>query len=64
VRLSPEKNAKDLQAFIDKKIETETLHFVAHSLGGLVIRYLFHDFPHQPQSIIEQSSLWPYKGKC
>jgi pimeloyl-ACP methyl ester carboxylesterase len=61
VRLSPEKNAKDLQAFIDKKIEAETLHFVAHSLGGLVIRYLFHDFPKQrPGRIVTMGT--PHQG--
>jgi pimeloyl-ACP methyl ester carboxylesterase len=61
VRLSPEKNAKDLQAFIDKKIEAETLHFVAHSLGGLVIRYLFHNFPQQrPGRIVTMGT--PHQG--
>ena len=61
VRLSPEKNAKDLQAFIDRRVETETLHFVAHSLGGLVIRYLFHDFPKQrPGRIVTMGT--PHQG--
>jgi triacylglycerol esterase/lipase EstA (alpha/beta hydrolase family) len=61
VRLSPEKNAKDLQAFIDRRVETETLHFVAHSLGGLVIRYLFHDFPKQrPGRIVTVGT--PHQG--
>jgi pimeloyl-ACP methyl ester carboxylesterase len=60
VRVSPEKNAKDLQAFIDR-IETETLHFVAHSLGGLVIRYLFHNFPQQrPGRIVTMGT--PHQG--
>jgi pimeloyl-ACP methyl ester carboxylesterase len=58
VRLSPEKNAKDLQAFIDKKIEAETLHFVALSLGGLVIRYLFHNFSQQrPGRIVTMGTI-------
>ncbi len=46
VRLGPEQNARALQEFIDR-IEAKTLHFVGHSLGGLVIRYLFHAFPEQ-----------------
>ena len=46
VRQGPSANAHALQAFIEA-IETERLHFVAHSLGGLVIRYLFHLYPEQ-----------------
>jgi pimeloyl-ACP methyl ester carboxylesterase len=41
-----DENARKLNAFI-QAIDAETVHFVAHSLGGLVVRRLFHDFPHQ-----------------
>lgn len=39
-------NAACLQQFIEK-IDAEVIHFVCHSLGGLVVRRLFHDFPRQ-----------------
>ncbi len=46
VRKSPQQSAVELQAYI-QKIESERLHFVAHSLGGLVVRHLFHLYPEQ-----------------
>lgn len=39
-------NACRLDSFV-RRIEGERIHFVAHSLGGLVVRRLFHDFPEQ-----------------
>ena len=39
-------NAARLDAFL-QRVQGETVHFVAHSLGGLVVRRLFHDFPQQ-----------------
>lgn len=39
-------NARQLNAFV-QKVDAKTVHFVAHSLGGLVVRRLFHDFPQQ-----------------
>jgi pimeloyl-ACP methyl ester carboxylesterase len=39
-------NAARLNAFL-QQVEGDTVHFVAHSLGGLVVRRLFHDFPAQ-----------------
>ena len=39
-------NAVRLQQFVEK-IDAPVVHFVAHSLGGLLIRQLFHDFPQQ-----------------
>ena len=39
-------NAHRLQKFLDR-IPGSQVHFVAHSLGGLVVRQLFHDFPNQ-----------------
>lgn len=46
VAASPSENASKLNAFI-KAIENETIHFVCHSLGGIVIRHLFHDHSQQ-----------------
>jgi pimeloyl-ACP methyl ester carboxylesterase len=39
-------NAARLNAFL-AMVEGEKVHFVAHSLGGLVVRRLCHDFPQQ-----------------
>jgi pimeloyl-ACP methyl ester carboxylesterase len=39
-------NAEDLQIII-KNIDTPTVHFLAHSMGGLVVRHLFHNHPEQ-----------------
>ncbi len=39
-------NAEDLQIII-KNIDTPTVHFLAHSMGGLVVRHLFHNHPKQ-----------------
>ena len=43
---TPCENAVILQQKI-QKIDTPIIHFVCHSLGGLIIRYLFSDFPVQ-----------------
>jgi pimeloyl-ACP methyl ester carboxylesterase len=43
---NPAENAEKLQHFLST-IEENTIHFVAHSLGGLVVRYLFHNYPQQ-----------------
>lgn len=37
----PAENAAQLNDFVSD-IDTETIHFVGHSLGGLIIRHLFH----------------------
>jgi len=53
-------HAKRLNAFL-RQVQGETVHFVAHSLGGLVVRRLFHDFPHQrPGRIVTLGS--PHTG--
>jgi pimeloyl-ACP methyl ester carboxylesterase len=39
-------NAADLQAFV-ARLDAPIVHFVGHSLGGIVIRALFHYFPQQ-----------------
>jgi len=46
IRHSMADNVKKLHTML-RSIENETIHFVGHSLGGLVIRRLFHDFPIQ-----------------
>jgi pimeloyl-ACP methyl ester carboxylesterase len=46
VRAAPRENAARLQRWL-AGIEAETVHFVAHSLGGLVVRWLLRDFPDQ-----------------
>lgn len=43
---TPLENALALQSFTEK-IQCPALHFVCHSLGGLVIRHLFHNYPEQ-----------------
>ncbi len=46
VACSPAENAEKLQRFV-QEIDAGTVHFVGHSLGGIVIRYLFHQYPEQ-----------------
>ena len=46
VRSRPLENAMDLNAFI-LTLEAPVIHFLCHSLGGLVVRHLFHEFPDQ-----------------
>jgi len=47
VRKSPKEGAVQLQAYIQQFDAQQPLHFVAHSLGGLVVRHLFHLYPEQ-----------------
>lgn len=44
LQASPAENATALHALL-QTIDTDTVHYVGHSLGGLVIRHLFHKFP-------------------
>ncbi len=46
MRKNPVENALLLQTYL-KHLDAETVHFVAHSLGGLVLRHLFHLYPNQ-----------------
>lgn len=46
VRCNLKDNAVKLQRFV-QKLDADTIHFVAHSLGGLLLRQFFHDFPDQ-----------------
>lgn len=48
VRNAPRVNAMELNAFCRDLGSPALLHFVGHSLGGLVLRHLFHDYPDQP----------------
>lgn len=43
---APAENAEKLNEFT-ANIDADTIHFVGHSLGGLVIRHLFHHHPQQ-----------------
>ena len=47
VRSTPIENAMDLQSFTEK-IGSPATHYVCHSLGGLIIRHLFNEYPNQP----------------
>jgi len=43
---SPAENAEDLEKLLER-LEAPTIHFLAHSMGGLVVRHLFHNYPHR-----------------
>ena len=45
-RASLSESAKALQAYL-QRLDADTVHLVGHSMGGLLIRQLFHDFPEQ-----------------
>lgn len=40
-------NAETLQRYV-QRLDAPAVHLVGHSLGGLVIRALFHQYPQQP----------------
>ncbi len=44
---SPRQNATALQQWL-RRHPAPAVHYVAHSLGGLVLCHLFHGFPDQP----------------
>lgn len=46
IRKSPAQNARQLQTLLDT-IDADIVHFVAHSLGGIVLIHLFDQFPQQ-----------------
>lgn len=41
---TPAENAEDLHAVLEH-VDASTVHFLAHSMGGLVVRHLFHHYP-------------------
>ncbi|MFZ1325775.1 MAG: alpha/beta fold hydrolase [Candidatus Contendobacter sp.] len=43
---SPTENASELNALVET-LEQPVVHFLAHSMGGLVLRHLFHRHPQQ-----------------
>jgi pimeloyl-ACP methyl ester carboxylesterase len=43
---TPGENARVLEEFL-KQVDAPVVHFVCHSLGGLVIRHLFYAYPGQ-----------------
>ncbi|MEN8168751.1 MAG: alpha/beta hydrolase [Pseudomonadota bacterium] len=54
-------NAERLNNYLNKYVEGDKVHLVAHSLGGLVVRCLLHDFPEQrPGRVVTLGS--PHQG--
>ena len=43
---SPAENAEELHALLET-LDAPVVHFLAHSMGGLVVRYLFQRYPRQ-----------------
>ena len=59
---TPFENAMDLNEFVER-LDSATIHFVCHSLGGIVIRHLFHYFPRQrPGRIVTLGT--PHNGSA
>lgn len=46
LRYTPRKNARLLDAYV-KQMDADIVHFVAHSLGGIVVMHLFEQDPAQ-----------------
>ena len=46
VRSTPIENAMDLHRFA-QTVDYPIIHYVCHSLGGLIIRHLFNEYPDQ-----------------
>lgn len=59
-RLSPAQNAVRLNDFL-WSVQSPVVHFVCHSLGGLVVRHLFAHFPEQrPGRVVTLGT--PHRG--
>lgn len=43
---TPRQNAKALAGFVGR-LDSPIVHFICHSLGGIVVRHLFYSFPEQ-----------------
>ncbi len=56
-------NAERLQHYLQQRVAGERVHLVAHSLGGLMVRRLLHDFPVQrPGRVVTLGT--PHNGSC
>lgn len=64
VRYNLKQNASRLNLFLKKQdAKIATIHLVGHSLGGLVIRQMLHDYPEQkPGRIVTLGT--PHKGSA
>lgn len=64
LRCDVKQNAMRLNTFLHKQNgNVATIHLVGHSLGGLVIRQLFHDYPEQrPGRIVTLGT--PHNGSA
>lgn len=62
VHRSLAQHAQCLQQFV-AQLPADTVHFVAHSLGGLLVRQLLHDFPEQrPGRVVTLGT--PHQGSA
>ena len=62
VRSTPVENALALQSFAETVINP-VIHYVCHSLGGLVVRHLFHNYPERaPGRVVTLGT--PHTGSC
>lgn len=53
-------NAAELQKLLES-VEAPTVHFLAHSMGGLIVRQLFHHYPGQkPGRVVTMGT--PHQG--
>ena len=57
---TPAENAEDLHALLEH-VDTPVVHFLAHSMGGLVVRHLFHHYPQRrPGRVVTMGT--PHQG--
>ncbi|RME34706.1 MAG: alpha/beta hydrolase [Gammaproteobacteria bacterium] len=61
-RMSPPEVAGRLARLV-QELGEERVHFVAHSLGGLVLRHLYHDRPQLPPGRAVTLGT-PHQGSC
>lgn len=43
---TPRRNAAQLDSFV-AKLDAPIIHFIGHSLGGIILRHLFFDYPYR-----------------
>lgn len=71
IRSTPLENSMDLNVYL-QSLDAPVIHLVAHSLGGLLLRHLFHEYPgqrpgrvvtlgtpHQPSSAAHSLAQYP-----